>query len=122
MAGQKDHGTQIMNEAERIKRNGARMNRLIGDLVDVASIDAGKFVVVPQPGDLMTLASEAVDSFHAIAAAKGISLELDFPGSSMPAEFDHDRPNSGSREPDHKRNQIRFFRREDLGATGTDWV
>ena len=34
-----------------MKRYAARMNRLIGDLIDVASIDVGKFVVTALPGD-----------------------------------------------------------------------
>src|SRR4029078_1647627 len=32
---------QILMHAQRIQRSGGRMNRLIGDLVDVASIEAG---------------------------------------------------------------------------------
>lgn len=56
----------------RIQRYAARMNRLIGDLVDVASIDAGKLSVSPIPGDATALIAEAVDTFQATAVANGI--------------------------------------------------
>lgn len=48
----------------RIHRYVARLNRLIGDLVDVTSIDVGKLSVSPARGDLAVLIAEAVDTFH----------------------------------------------------------
>ena len=38
-------GARILTETTRIQRNAARMNRLIGDLLDVASIDAGRLAI-----------------------------------------------------------------------------
>jgi signal transduction histidine kinase len=75
----------------RIQRYAANMNRLIGDLVDVASIDAGKLAVTAGPGDATAAISEAVDTFQAAAAAKSISLHSEIVEGPLPAVFDHDR-------------------------------
>jgi signal transduction histidine kinase len=61
-------------ETQRIQRYAARMNRLIEDLLDVASIDAGKLAVKPVSGDVTTLIEEAAETFRAPALAKGIAL------------------------------------------------
>jgi signal transduction histidine kinase len=74
----------------RIERYAARMNRLIGDLVDVASIDAGKLAAAPASGDTTALLTEAVDLFQAAASAKGIALTVETQ-EALPARFDHDR-------------------------------
>lgn len=86
-----EDGRQTLEATARIQRYAARMNRLIGDLVDVASIDAGKLAVTPAPGDAAALIVEAVDTFQAAASAKGISLQTEMAESPLPAELDHDR-------------------------------
>jgi signal transduction histidine kinase len=88
--GDSDEGQNTLLQTERIKRYAARMNRLIGDLVDVASIDAGKLAMIPAAGDGAALVTEAVDTFRAAASAKGVSLESDVSGP-LPADFDHGR-------------------------------
>lgn len=82
---------ELRVRAGRIQRYAARMNRLIGDLVDVASIDAGKLAISPVHGDVTTLISEAVDLFQGAAAAKNISLRMDPLAGSGAADFDYDR-------------------------------
>jgi signal transduction histidine kinase len=90
-AAGKENGAQILVGTTRIQRYAARMNRLIGDLMDVASIDAGKLAMTPAPGDAATLIAEAVDTFQATASAKGISLQTEIVEGPLLAEFDHDR-------------------------------
>ncbi|HET7539596.1 MAG TPA: ATP-binding protein [Polyangiaceae bacterium] len=65
---------QVVAYAQRIERTGARMNRLVGDLLDVASIEAGVLAVTLQVGDPVLVVAEAVDNFQAHAAGRGISL------------------------------------------------
>jgi signal transduction histidine kinase len=84
-------GQQTLVEAKRIERYAARMNRLIADLLDVASIDAGKLAVKPAPGDWTELIAEAADTFGAAASGKGISLETGMGAHPLPGEFDHYR-------------------------------
>jgi len=86
-----EDGRQTLEATARIQRYAARMNRLIGDLVDVASIDAGKLAVTPAPGDAAALIVEAVEPFQAAASAKGISLQTETAERPLPAELDHDR-------------------------------
>jgi signal transduction histidine kinase len=90
-APEDENGKQTLVATARIQRYAARMNRLIGDLVDVASIDAGKLAVMPVPGDAAALIAEAVDTFQAAASAKGIALQAETADGPLPARFDHDR-------------------------------
>ena len=84
-------GRDILAEAKRIERYAARMNRLIGDLVDVASIDAGKLSVTPANGDLALLIAEAVETFRPAASAKQVSLSTRLDAAPILAVFDHGR-------------------------------
>lgn len=84
-------GARVAAGAARIERYAARMNRLIGDLVDVASIDAGVLAMTLSKDDGRTLVNEAVEMFRAPAAAKRILIEADVRAEELPAEFDHER-------------------------------
>lgn len=75
----------------QIQRYAARMNRLIGDLVDVVSIDTGKFSIMPKSQDITLLITEAVDTFQAAAASKGIALNVEGKRDAVFAKFDYDR-------------------------------
>ena len=90
-APQTEAGDQTRAGAERIHRYAARMNRLIGDLVDVASIDAGKLSVSPVRGDLAILIAEAVDTFQASTQAKELTLEMEVTERPLMAAFDYER-------------------------------
>lgn len=81
----------LLIETARIERYGTRMNRLIGDLVDIASIDAGKLAMHAVQGDVAQLVFEAVDALQATASAKGVSLAVQGIQGPWLAEFDHDR-------------------------------
>ncbi len=83
-------GDAARTGAERIQRYAARMKRLIDDLTDVSSIDAGKLAVLPAPGNLAPVISEAVIALRGAAAAKGVSLELP-PEQPLLAIFDAGR-------------------------------
>lgn len=82
---------KLLIETARIERYGTRMNRLIGDLVDVASIDSGKLAMHAVPGDVALLVAEAVDALQASASARGVSLEVQKEQGPCAAKFDHDR-------------------------------
>src|SRR5579864_6803705 len=82
-------GTDPMTQ--RMQRYAARMKRLIGDLMDVASIDAGKFLLKVVPDDCNSLIAEAADMFQSAASAKDISLQVEPDEGSLPADFDHER-------------------------------
>jgi signal transduction histidine kinase len=67
------------------------MNRLIGDLVDVASIDAGALAMTRKSGDGRQLVAEAVETFRPSAEAKRIKFEVEITADEMHGEFDHER-------------------------------
>lgn len=69
-----DHDDRILTHARNIQRSGARMNRLIGDLVDLASIEAGVLAVAREPGDPSDVVAEAIAAFQPQAAAKNVAL------------------------------------------------
>ncbi len=77
--------------AQRIQRTGARMNRLIGDLVDVASIEAGALAVSRDVSDPVLVVTEAVDTFQAQAMARGISLAAELAAPLPVLAFDSAR-------------------------------
>jgi signal transduction histidine kinase len=81
----------VQAESDRIRRHATRMNRLISDLADVASIDTGKLAVRPLPGDASRLVDEAIEALQGSALAKGVNLEAGEVESPLPANFDHDR-------------------------------
>ena len=85
-----DQSERLAPEIARIQRHTARATRLIGDLVDVASIDAGRLAIIPAAGDLSALLAEAADEFRASAAVKGIELTVAGDGA-VAANFDHAR-------------------------------
>jgi signal transduction histidine kinase len=77
--------------AARIQRYGARMNRLIGDLLDVASIGAGRLSLKPGERDAAALIDEVIDLFRQPAHVKELTLRATNITRPLIAQFDHDR-------------------------------
>jgi signal transduction histidine kinase len=85
-----EKGRPVLETAQRIRRMAARMNRLIGDLVDVANIEANRFAIVPSDLDPRALIPEALEAFEPAASAEGIALDSTSADGSM-ARGDRDR-------------------------------
>jgi len=85
---QEKHDEETISHAQRIQRSGARMSRLVGDLVDIACIQAGKLAVAPALGDASQVLREAVDTFQSQAAARKISLATEIVVPLAPVAFD----------------------------------
>jgi signal transduction histidine kinase len=83
-------GERIRKDTDRIQAHAARMTRLLGDLVDVVSIDAGKLAVTPVRQDCAAVIDETLETFRPIAAEKNISLTKT-EGPPLQASFDSDR-------------------------------
>ncbi len=83
-------GRRVLDATARIQRLTARMNRLIGDLVDVVSIEAGRLAIAPTNYDAKTLIQEVLDTFQPTASAKGIALGATTDGSLL-VMLDHER-------------------------------
>jgi signal transduction histidine kinase len=71
------YNARVVSDAQRIQRSGARMNRLIGDLVDVASIQAGTLAVTRTEQSPTGVVQEALDTFLPQATSRGITLRAE---------------------------------------------
>jgi signal transduction histidine kinase len=80
--------TQVLMHVKRIERAGTRMERLIGDLIDVAGLDSGLLALTRDVGDPAQVVTEAVDAFQAQASASGVSLVAEFIPPSSRTAFD----------------------------------
>ncbi len=69
-------GDKARRHAATSKRLVARMNRLINDLLDVASIEAGKLGVTLEQVELADLLRDTLNAFESIAAAKQITIDV----------------------------------------------
>jgi signal transduction histidine kinase len=77
-----------LRHTQRILRAGARMNRLMGDLLDIASIEAGMLAVTRLASDPALVAGEAIETFQAQADAAGVALTLVATPPLPSVEFD----------------------------------
>ncbi len=73
-------------QIESIKRAADRMNHLIQDLLDTASIDAGKLVVEQRRVAVAPLVAEAIDAMEPLAASRSLHIKGELP-SDLPPIF-----------------------------------
>jgi signal transduction histidine kinase len=77
--------------AANIIHAAERMQRLIADLQDAATVDTGRFAVEPQPHEVAGLIAEAVELMRPIAAHKGLALEAEVGGGRRRVVCDRER-------------------------------
>ena len=68
--------------AETVQRAASRMERLIGDLLDMASIQAGRLALDLKPEDVSSIVRECLDQHEPIAKALGLTLQRDLRSAS----------------------------------------
>jgi PAS domain S-box-containing protein len=71
-----------------IRRAADQMNQLIGDLLDVSQIEAGRFAVELAPRSLQALLAQTCEQWGAQAQAGGLRLECDVEPDLPPVECD----------------------------------
>jgi signal transduction histidine kinase len=76
---------------ERIQRSAQRMDRIIDDLLDVASIEAGRLRLERGPCSVADLLAEAVESLEVLAREKGLRLVSEAPPFDLSIECDRAR-------------------------------
>jgi signal transduction histidine kinase len=86
-----DKGDRARRQVEAIQRAGHRINTLIRDLLDFASIEGGELALTARPHDVGGLLSEALDALRPIAAAKSQELAGMPPAQAMTVCCDRDR-------------------------------
>lgn len=86
-----ESGAKAREHAATSAKLVVRMARMIEDLLDITSIEAGRLSVVRAAGDANDLVREIVAAFGSIAAAKGVTLEARLAAPPLVVELDHAR-------------------------------
>ena len=90
-ASDTEEGKRIVVTGKRIQLYAARMRRLIDDLIDVVSIDAGHLACAIVSSDPLVLIAETVETFRRAADDKGVALQSKITGTLPRAAFDYER-------------------------------
>jgi signal transduction histidine kinase/CheY-like chemotaxis protein len=75
----------------RIKANGARLARMITDLLDMSRVEAGKLVLSFDHVALPTLVTEVIEQLRPLATAKHLHVDLQSPNPALLVWADPDR-------------------------------
>jgi signal transduction histidine kinase len=67
------------------------MSRLVNDLLDVASIEAGKVALLIEESDVADVLRDTLEAFEPLAAAKGVSLSAEAELPTCVGRFDSGR-------------------------------
>ena len=84
-------GERTYTEARRIRKLTGQMNRLIGDLLDVVSMELGRFEVNLSREDATQLLAETMENFRAIAESRNLVMTSAAPRSPVPVTLDRYR-------------------------------
>ena len=74
LAAKPESDPRVRKQVETIQRSASRMEHLIGDLLDMASIQAGRLAVEGKPEDAGALVTEAIEAHEPAAREKGIRI------------------------------------------------
>lgn len=74
-----------------IRRAAELANRLIGDLLDAARIEAGQLSIHLTPEDVDALVTETVETHAVLASARGMTVVAELPEDLPPAVADRER-------------------------------
>ena len=83
-------GDALRQHAARSQRMVARMGRLVGDLLDIVSIEEGNLAIVLDQVEIASLVRDTLDAFAPIAAAKNITLDADADAGPLPTHAQMD--------------------------------
>lgn len=77
-------GAEPRRLARTISESGNHLDRLLGDLLDLSRLEAGKLTVSPFPFDLREFAVEARDLWQSRIASKRLDLRIHVDSGSVP--------------------------------------
>lgn len=89
--GAADDDESRRRAAAIIGTEARRLERLVGDLLDLARLDAREFSLRPLPVDVAEVVGAVVESHQPAAREAGVSLAWASSGSTLPAVTDPDR-------------------------------
>jgi signal transduction histidine kinase len=86
-----DDAADVAKKLGQMKRAAERMLRLVGDLLDVTTLEAGKMMLVHEDVDPAALVREALAAQRALAETKSITLAAEIGGDLGQLHADRDR-------------------------------
>ena len=86
-----DKDERARRQVEAIQRAGNRMNRLIRDLLDFASIQGGRLSGQPRPHDAAAVVAAVTEALEPLAVAKQLRLVSEAERRARASSCDHDR-------------------------------
>jgi PAS domain S-box-containing protein len=66
-----------------VERNAHRLQRLVGDLLFTAQVEAGRFTLQPEDVDLATVVRAAEETVRVAAASAGVEIAVDVPADGL---------------------------------------
>jgi PAS domain S-box-containing protein len=90
-ASPKEERRRGWRRLDRVRRMTQQMNRMIDDLLDLSSLDAGQFTVETSECEVRDILRDAYDALGPLVEDKGIALELELPADDPPVRCDPGR-------------------------------
>jgi len=90
------HGQLTADQLEPLamsQRETARLKRIVGDLLDVSSVEAGKLRLVHEPVPLQDCLRGVAKSCEGLARERGLDISTDLPAAPVTIMGDRDRLN-----------------------------
>src|SRR3990167_3917485 len=87
----KKSATDVDKELSSVKSTAQTMLEVVNDLLDVAKMEAGKFDVISEAGNLEDAIRDRAEAFKSLADAKNIKITLEIEENLPKADFEKDR-------------------------------
>ena len=84
-------GAEVSKPIDTIRRTATGMQHLLGDLLDMASIQAGRLAVEPAVTDVWPILEEAFEAHEPLARTKGLHLNVKRAPSAVAVRADRKR-------------------------------
>jgi signal transduction histidine kinase/DNA-binding response OmpR family regulator/streptogramin lyase len=89
-AARRDEGLDP-EQVERMLPSAERLRRLIDQLLDLATLDAGGMELDCRPADLAALVERTAEAFRSKTERDGIDLRVERPDAGLPTRFDAEK-------------------------------
>ena len=81
----------LIGTVQKIERAAERMDRMIRDLLDYASIDAGQLSICARPQDIYSIIAETLVGFESVARVRNVEIAMMVPDDLPLVLCDRDR-------------------------------
>ncbi len=89
--GQSLSPEKLRASLERLRRQVERLTRLVGDMLDVARMQSGRFALKRTPVDLCALSREVVDRIQHARRERSAPIQLELPEAPLVGQWDEQR-------------------------------